>query len=121
MCAKVSWELGTGNRHWVQPLPLPFQPAPGVLVQLESFADAETFDPKNSSVGGGRDDQPRPADTRNLQIRKQILQLHLLRHADGLKAVTVSPMAKSNPESDFGRVEIFAAKRRADILVRSDY
>src|SRR5436190_4219747 len=109
MCAKVSWELGTGNRHWVQPLPLPFQPAPGVLVQLESFADAETFDPKNLAGFGGRDDQLRPPGARNFQIGKQILQLHLLRHADGLKAITVSPMSQGNPESDFGRVEIFAA------------
>ena len=73
--------------------------------QFESLADSFPFDPEYLAGLSRCNQQFTTAQSRNLPIRKPVLEFHHLFHADGPKTVTCAPVAEYNPVANFVRIK----------------
>lgn len=89
-------------------LPAPFQPANGCFVELELLPDPNPFHPEYSASFPGSNNEPVPLLTRNLMVRKQILELYFFWHSNGLKAISRTPVSQTNGIANLLRIKVFA-------------
>ncbi len=93
-------------------MPTPKQAAIRRFCKLKSFRNAQALDPKQLAGAGGRYEQVVALRPGHFLVRKQVLQLDGLFHANRLKSVAWAPMPQNHALADLFGIKTLAAVTR---------